>query len=458
MLISEHQCSKSLLRVPLPDAPPPHEAHARIAAQTDSSFILESREGPQRLARFSFVGFAPAGTVQYDQAGLHVTGALPKPSREQNPLEYLRRVQRFYHVDDHDSPFVGGLVGSFGYDFVRLLEPSLETGAPESWPRYLFGLFLDGIVYDHHEGTATYVSRGEDRQDMLGDMLASPADGRTLRIEAPKPTVDQPTFEAMVRDAQTQIRAGEAFQIVLSRAYSAGFKGDLSLLYDDLRDAAPVPYLYHLRFGDRQLLGASPEMLVRVRRGVVETFPIAGTRPLTGDDAIDAAAGQELLADAKETAEHAMLVDLARNDLGRVCTTGTIDVATYQQLHRFRSVQHIVSHVRGRLATDRDALDAFAALHPAGTVSGAPKVRAMEHIERIETSKRGPYAGAVAYASFNGDFDSAIGIRSLSAQGNGLTIQAGAGIVHRSEPSAEYHETCHKAATMLNAAARFEAP
>jgi anthranilate synthase component 1 len=220
-----------------------------------------------------------------------------------------------------------------------------------------------------------------------------------------------------------------------------------------------VPYLYHLRFGGdepRQLVGASPEMLVRVRKGIVETFPIAGTREVTGDEATDAAAATALLVDTKETAEHAMLVDLARNDLGRVCEAGTIDVVSYQQVQRFHRVQHLVSHVRGRLHKNHDAWDALAAVFPAGTVSGAPKVRAMEHIDAIESRPRGAYAGSVAYVSFNGDLDSAIAIRSLSAVGGNLTVQAGAGVVHRSDPRMEFEETSHKASTLLQTIAEFQ--
>ncbi len=409
------------------------------------------------MARYSFVGFDPAGIVQLTHDGLRVFGALPAPSRDQDPLTYLRRIQAFYAVDDHESPFVGGLVGSIGYDFVRLIEPSLDQGQEETWPRILLGLYLDGIIYDHHDNTATYVSRGEDRSQTLQTILDGPTPRQDLHIGTVTPTVNQTTFEERVRRAQELIRAGEAFQIVLSRAYHAPHNGDLGPLYDWLREHAAVPYLYHLRFsGGMDLLGASPEMLVRVRRGAVETFPIAGTRPITGDPTTDDAAAQDLRADPKETAEHAMLVDLARNDLSRVCTPGTVEVVAYQDLHKFHSVQHLVSHVKGQLQPPHDALDTLAAVFPAGTVSGAPKVRAMEHIDELE-GPRGPYAGAVAYLSFNGDFDSAIAIRSLSARDGTLTIQAGAGIVIASEPTGEYHETQHKAGTLLEAVRDFGA-
>ncbi len=466
MLILGAWCPAPLIHQDVADAPPPHVAHARLAAVCGTSFILESREGPERLARYSFVGWDPVAQVRCDQNGLHVTGALPGPSLDQSPEEYLRRVLAFYNVDDHQSPFVGGLVGTIGYDFIRAVEPSLENGAPEAWPRFAFGLYLDALVYDHHEGTCRYVSRGEDRSAALLEAIGHEAPPAPLSVGPVEADTDQAAFEEQVRDAQRQIAAGECFQIVLSRRYRARFGGDLGRCYDWLRDNAAVPYLYHLRFapaGDSPaltLLGASPETLVRVRAGVAETFPIAGTRPVTGDDAADDASAKDLLADRKELAEHAMLVDLARNDLGRVCSPGTVHVAGLMEIQRFRHVQHIVSHVKGTLDPRRDALDALAAVFPAGTVSGAPKIRAMEHIARIEDEAnrpRGPYAGAVAYASFNGDFDSAISIRSLSASGSELTIQAGAGIVHRSDPATEFHETRHKAATLLEAVRQFGA-
>ena len=447
----EHQCPYSLLQVALPDAPAPHVAHARLAAIHPHSFILESREGPARLARHSFVGFAPTGTVTVDTKGSHVDGPLPQPNTGEHPLDYLRRLHAEHALPRQaaaDAPFVGGLVGSLGHDFVRILEPSLGAG-DEAWPRLALGLYLDGIVYDHFAGSTTYVSRGPDRSAEVQRALAAPAPSAPLHVEGLQSRTDEAAFTAQVQRAQAAIRAGEAFQIVLSRAYDAAYRGDLGSLYARLRDAAPVPYLFHLRQGDRQLLGASPEMLVRVRGDAAETFPIAGTRPLTGDNERDQAAAEELLQDRKERAEHAMLVDLARNDLARVCRPGSVQVAAYAEVQRFRFVQHLVSHVRGQLRDGQDALSALCAVFPAGTVSGAPKLRALEHIHAIEAAPRGAYAGAVAYWSFSGDLDSAITIRSLSAQGGRLRVQAGAGIVHRSDPAREFQETEDKAATML---------
>ncbi len=454
MLIVVHEWAGPLIHAEVA-CPPPHLAHARLAARHATTFLLESREGPDRIARYSFLGFEPVGTIRLDQDGLHVTGGLPAPSRDQAPLEYLRRVHAFYAVDDHETPFVGGLVGSVGYDFVRLIEPTLDGDQEETWPRFEFGVYLDGVVYDHATGTASYVSRGPDRRAAFLEAVADETPLPALSVGRLTSSVDADTFQQRVQHAKDLILAGEAFQIVLSRAFTGRYEGSLIPLYAWLREAAAVPYLYHLRAGGTELLGASPEGLVRIRSGTVETFPIAGTRPLTGDETVDAAAAESLLADRKETAEHAMLVDLARNDLGRVCAPGSVEVAAYQELHRFRVVQHLVSQVTGTLAPGEDAWSALGAVFPAGTVSGAPKVRAMEHIDAIEQAPRGPYAGAVCYASFNGDFDSAIAIRSLSAKDGAVTVQAGAGIVHRSDPVAEWEETHHKASTMLSALAAF---
>ena len=448
------------IRVQLEGCPPPNVAHARLAARHATTFILESRDGPSRIARYSIVGWSPAGILRLDATGLHTTGVLPSPAVGEEPLVYVRRVLRDYRQLDHTHPFVGGLVGCVGYDFARTLEPSLEVvGSAEPWPRLLLGLFLDALVYDHAKGTVHYVSVGPDRRADL-EALQAPATRIPLRIGPLAASCDAPRFAKMVHEAQALLRAGECFQMVLSRPYQASFSGDLGECYDLLRDGEAAPYLYHLRYAGHpalELVGASPETLVRVRAGKAETFPIAGTRPATGDATEDGAAARDLLTDRKEGAEHAMLVDLARNDLARVCRPGTVRVARLRDVERSRNVQHLVSEVVGELDEGRDALDALAAVFPAGTVSGAPKVRAMEHIARIEGTPRGAYAGAVCYASFNGDFDSAIAIRSLSAIGDRLTVQAGAGIVLASDAAREFDETRRKAATMLQALRPFGA-
>lgn len=463
-----------MMRVRLPDAPPPHEAHARLAARHATTFLLESRTGPGRLARYSLLGWDPAGTVRLDDEGLHATGQIARPTRGEAPLDYLRRLRRMHRTADHGQPFVGGLVGSLGADLAKTFEPTLDPQAPagtdpgasgqRTWPRLLLGLYLDAIVYDHGKDTVHYVTVGPDRRADL-DVLHRPAPAVPLRVGPARASHGRAAFTSRARAAQRLIRAGECFQVVLSRSYRARFRGDLGACYGWVREHADAPYLFFLRFapgGDtdgrsRVLLGASPETLVRVRKGRAATFPIAGTRALTGRKAVDEAAARDLRADPKENAEHAMLVDLARNDLARVARPGSVRVTQYRKVEPFGTVQHLVSEVQGDLERGRDALDALAAVFPAGTVSGAPKVRALEHIDRLERRPRGAYAGAVAYLSFNGDLDSCIAIRCLSAIGDELTVQAGAGIVLDSRPDAEFEETRHKARLLLGAIERYGA-
>jgi anthranilate synthase component 1 len=450
--------TRGVLRASLLDAPPPHEAHARLARHFATTFVLESRDGPDDLARHSVVGWDPVGTVVLEGSRLAVQGPLPPPGG-QAPFDYLRTVLRGL-ATPAEGPFCGGFVGAAGHALARTLEPSLETGAAETWPRLLLGLYLDALVYDHAAGTCHYVSIGPDRRPDL-EALRAPASDPALRVGALRPTVDESAFVARVAAAQELVRAGECFQVVLSRAYEGPFEGDLGACYARLREDARVPFLFHLRFPGRTLLGASPERLVAVRGRRAETYPIAGTRPRTGEPATDAAAAQDLAADPKENAEHAMLVDLARNDLARVCEPGTVRVERFREVQAFRSVLHLVSRVAGALRPGQDALDALAALFPAGTVSGAPKVRALEHIDRLEARERGAYAGAVLYLGVDGSLDSAITLRSLSARHDGgkgaLSVQAGAGIVLGSRPRAEFQETRHKARAMLEALRPFGA-
>jgi anthranilate synthase component 1 len=446
-----------VLKVPLPEAPPPHEAHARLARRHATTFVLESRDGPGDLARHSVVGWDPAGTVTLEGGRLMVEGALPPPGG-QAPFDYLRSVLRAHPRGE--GPFGGGFVGCAGHALSRMLEPSLETGAAEPWPRLLLGLYLDALVYDHAAGTCHYVSVGPDRRADLS-ALGEPAPAQPLRVGTLRPTTDEAAYTERVLAAQELVRAGECFQVVLSRAYEGPFEGDLGACYAQLREGARVPFLFHLRFPGRTLLGASPERLVAVRGRRAETYPIAGTRPRTGDTQVDEAAARDLAADPKENAEHAMLVDLARNDLARVCEPGSVEVERFREVQPFRSVLHLVSRVAGHLQEGRDALDALAALFPAGTVSGAPKLRALEHLGRLEARERGAYAGAVLHLGTDGGLDSAITLRSLSATHGGgkgtLCVQAGAGIVLGSRPAAELQETRHKARAMLDALRPFGA-
>ena len=272
-----------------------------------------------------------------------------------------------------------------------------------------------------------------------------------MDYDQPKVNVTKERFEKSVEKAKEYITSGDIFQVVLSKRYDFRFKGDLVTFYRSLRDINPSPYMYFLKAGNRKIIGSSPEMLVRVDNRVVETFPIAGTRPCVKDPSENKRLAEELLADPKERAEHVMLVDLARNDVGKIAKFGSVHVPEFMKVHRYSHVQHIVSQVVGDLREDRESYDALRAVFPAGTVSGAPKVRAMEIIEELEPAKRGPYAGAVGYFSYNGNVDFAITIRTLFADKDEAHIQVGAGIVADSVPEREWFETDHKAEALIRA-------
>jgi anthranilate synthase component 1 len=312
-------------------------------------------------------------------------------------------------------------------------------------------VYDDGIVFDHIRGQAYYYWYTQNRMREIVQALRKKGKSRDLVASHIRTNLTRHRFENNVRKAQRYIRAGDIFQAVLSRRFEFSFKGDLINFYRALREINPSPYMYFLKMKDRAIVGSSPEMLGRVDGEQVETFPIAGTRPTGKSRAEDKRLAKELLNDPKERAEHVMLIDLARNDLGRVCQFGTITVPDFMTVQKYSHVQHIVSRVTGRLRDSCDAVDVFKAIFPAGTVSGAPKKRAMEIIEELEPCRRGPYAGAVGYFSYNGNADFAITIRTLVANRNRGFIQAGAGIVADSEPTREWFETEHKAGALLQA-------
>ena len=348
--------------------------------------------------------------------------------------------------------YSGGLVGYASYDLVRSFEEIPRVGQKRSgFPDAEFGLFEDGIVFDHVYGRSYYFCRDENRIDRVRSFLKeSLPDGKVTFGEA-KSNVTQEDFCRRVDRAKEYIESGDIFQVVLSRKYKIPFKGSLLRFYRALRKINPSPYMYYVKFGDREVVGSSPEMLARKTRRSVETFPIAGTRPFTSDPARNRGLAAELLQDEKERAEHVMLVDLARNDLGRVCEYGTVQVPEFMTIQAYSHVQHIVSRVTGRLRHDSTGMDLLRAVFPAGTVTGAPKVRAMQIIEELEVGARGPYAGAVGYFSSNGNADFAITIRTLFAQHGYCYLQSGAGIVADSVPDREWIESERKTAALFTA-------
>jgi anthranilate synthase component I len=314
-----------------------------------------------------------------------------------------------------------------------------------------FGLFHDGIVFDHLSGKTHYFYRQENRIAEIKKLLNDSAGPDQVSFAKPRSNLDQDEFCERVERAREYIQSGDVFQVVLSKRYRIPFKGSLLQFYRALRKINPSPYMYYLKFGNREIVGSSPEMLARKIGQTAESFPIAGTRPFTADSARNKALAAELLQDEKERAEHVMLVDLARNDLGRVCEYGTVKVPEFMRVQSYSHVQHIVSKVTGQLRENATSFDMFRAVFPAGTVSGAPKVRAMEIIEELEPNARGPYAGAVGYFSANGNADFAITIRTLCAQDGYCYLQAGAGIVADSVPEKEWMESERKTAALFTA-------
>jgi len=366
---------------------------------------------------------------------------------------------------ESDYRYVGGAVGMVNYDAVRAVEDVPDSNGSD--PLIMeFGVYDDGILYDNKLDRPFYFYRGQSRYDSMikaaedGDYDSGAnnngegGSGRArggFRAANIRPNIDAAEFAGMVDRAKRYIHDGDIFQAVLSRRFDFDVDGDTLALYGTLRGLNPSPYMYYVRHGGRVTIGASPEMLVRVTGPKVETFPIAGTRGITGDDAEDDRLAAEMLADQKELAEHTMLVDLGRNDIGRVCRFGTVHPVSLMMIKRFSHVQHMVTHLAGTMSDEADMFDAFRAVFPAGTVSGAPKIRAMEIIDELESAPRGPYAGAVGYFSYNGCCDFAIAIRSIFINGQKGFVQAGAGIVYDSTPDNEFRETEYKAGAMIQA-------
>ena len=425
----------------------------KIYAAYDKVFILESLVGPKELSEMSVIGFDPELTITCSSKTFTIQNRQKTIHEESvtDPLLQLRAL--LPRIADSRFRFIGGAVGYISYDAVRFWErlpPGRRKGP--GFPLLEFGIYSDGVLYNHKENQAYYFYLGKSRFSELQN-IARKSQSRPSEFSYSKPRRNMPKerFASMVRKAKRHIYDGDVFQVVLAKSMSFSIKGSLLRLYEALREVNPSPYMYLLKMSDRCIIGSSPEMLMRVTGDYVETFPIAGTRPVVKDNSENERLKEDLLKDEKELAEHTMLVDLARNDIGRVCKFGTVRVNELMTVKRFSHVQHIVSHVTGQLQDRLDSFDALRAVFPAGTVSGAPKVRAMEVIDELEPTLRGPYAGALGYFSFNGSCDFAIAIRSLFVNKNNGYIQTGAGIVMDSNPKNEWAETEHKASAMLSA-------
>ncbi len=443
-----------------------------------ASFLLESVEGGERIARYSFIGVRPQAQYILRDGEIQITDhhGTRAMQYEGDPTHFLQQeMDRFPAVRLPNAPrFTGGLVGYLGYEAVRYFEPTLNSKMGGVSARRAAqlpdGIYLlaDTIVaFDHARRSIFLIANVLDRD---ADAANRKLDAIELRIQQPLPpaprapirpseiksNLTQKKFEEMVLAAKERIVAGDIFQVVLSQRFTRETDVESFDVYRAVRRLNPSPYMFFFDFGlvdgePLYLVGSSPEMFVRLEGSTASLRPIAGTRPRGVDDNTDASFARDLLADPKERAEHVMLVDLGRNDLGRVCEYGTVKVSDFFTIEKYSHVMHIVSHVEGKLKPGLTAFDLVRAAFPAGTVSGAPKVRAMEIIADLEPSARGAYAGMVGYFGFDGAMDTCLAIRTMVGRGNSVSVQAGAGIVADSNPLTEYHETVNKASAMLKA-------
>ncbi|UTY62322.1 MAG: anthranilate synthase component I family protein [Marine Group I thaumarchaeote] len=422
------------------------QIYNKISRNYSHSFLFESLSGPEVLAETSVMGFDPKIIFKgYPDKVEIIENNETTTIQTNDPFVELKKL--LGQSDDQKYRYLGGAVGVVNYDSIRLVEDISEENNL-SQPIMEFGIYDDGLLYDNVEKKLFYFYHDVNRFDQL---IVSDDSFDEFNSSEVTPNMNKEKFSSIVNKAKQYIHDGDIFQVVLSRKFAFDTSGDNLTLYKTLRKLNPSPYMYHLKQDSKTIIGASPEMLVRITDDKVETFPIAGTRKITDNEEKNKALSEELIHDEKELAEHTMLVDLGRNDIGRVCKFGTVHPESLMQIKRFSHVQHIVSHVVGNLDSKNDMFDAFQAVFPAGTVSGAPKVRAMQIIDELEGEERGPYAGAVGYFSYNGCCDFAIAIRSIFIDGNKGFVQSGAGIVSDSVAENEFKETEHKAGAMLQA-------
>lgn len=436
----------------------PLSVYLRLSADSENSFLLESVEGGKNLARYSFIGADPERVDSY-------SGSL-------DPLrEHFR-----YHIAAQDNdlpPFIGGAIGYLGFDCSEWFEPSLtRQSEPTSIAEFMF--YRSIVAFDHakqlikiislvftdeassESGTGPLFETARERNNSIrqklekGDLIV-PANGDRTTSTAVKSNWGRDDFESAVAEIKEMIYAGECYQVVLSQCFARETNASPVSIYRALRSLNPSPYMFLLQFSDKAIVGASPEMLVRCEEGRLEYRPIAGTRPRGNTSAEDDVLAEEMKLDKKEVAEHLMLVDLGRNDLGRVAEFGSVNIETLMSVEKYSHVQHLVSVLTAKLQEGLDRFDALAACFPAGTVSGAPKVRAIEIIRDLEPTPRGVYAGAVGYFDYSGNMDTCISIRTLVLENGVAKIQAGAGIVADSVPEKEFEETVNKAKVLLKA-------
>ena len=475
-MLLETTTIQTIIREVSADLETPISVYMKLRGQ-GPSFLLESVEGGERIARYSFIGIKPK--AQYILRGNEIqiieSGSTRVVSLDQDvdPTYFLQEeMKHFDCVPQSGMPrFVGGLVGYLGYESVRYFEPTLipQINASAEIPDGIYLLADTVVAFDHArrnlslianvlDGDVDSANRKLDEIQARIRAALPPSEQRAATSSTTRSNMAQQKFEAMVRQAKDYIAAGDIYQVVLSQRFSRETTAEAFDVYRAVRRLNPSPYMFFFDFGTVDgepyyLVGSSPEMFVRLEGEghTASLHPIAGTRPRGADSEADAALAIELLADPKERAEHVMLVDLGRNDLGRVCEYGTVNVSEFFTIERYSHVMHIVSHIEGKLRPELTAFDLVRAAFPAGTVSGAPKVRAMEIIAELEPDARGPYAGMVGYFGFDGTMDTCLAIRTMIGRGNTFSVQAGAGIVADSDPTSEYNETVNKASAMLRA-------
>ena len=464
----------------LADMETPVSAFKKIGGG-EYSFLLESVEGGERMARFSFLGSGTNLVIKSKGRNVEIVRDGKSDNFDLEPecdvLHILEQeLSELKYVPDPNLPrFCGGAVGFIGYDMVRFFEDLPDTTTDDLNLPDCTLIFTDTLlIFDHVKHRIRVVCNTKidgdperayeqaiSKIDSFIGQLRSPADVSYEKRQITSPEISsnftREGFEDAVLKCKEYIAAGDVIQVVLSQRFSTKVTADPFDVYRALRSLNPSPYMYYLAYGDTKLIGSSPEILVTEERGNVTVRPIAGTRPRGATEQEDLALERELLKDEKERAEHIMLVDLGRNDIGRVCRYGSVSVDELMTIERYSHVMHIVSNVKGRLKVDKDQFDLLRACFPAGTVSGAPKIRAMEIIDELEPTRRGPYAGAIGYFSYSGDMDTCITIRTILIQGDTAYVQAGAGIVADSDPAKEYQETQNKAMAMMKALSAAEA-
>jgi anthranilate synthase component 1 len=436
-------------------------------------FLFESVDGGERWGRYSFLGTNARSHIRVfrDAVEIEENGTVSRTAHNGDPLAVLKSVAENYHMAEMTGlpRFLGGLVGYMGYEMVSFFE-NIPNRCPPDTPLAHFIIPDELLIFDNIQHTLTaatvvFIQPGDDPQQCFEDALARTERLLSALSAAPTDAIERDTgpalemtpgvsadaFRERVRTVKDHIYAGDIIQAVVSQPFTCNAPDDLWMLYRAQRYINPSPYLFFLQFDDTALVGSSPETMVRLENRVATLRPIAGTRPRGRSEQEDRALADALLADEKERAEHLMLVDLGRNDLGRIAETGTVQVTDLMVVERYSHVMHLVSNISCDLLADMDAWDLIRATLPAGTLTGAPKIRAMEIIADLETSPRGPYGGAVGYVSFNGNMDMAITIRTAAVSGGKLTVRAGAGIVADSDPESERQETLNKAMAIQKA-------